>query len=37
VLRRIDLLGRKREEVMGGQRKLHGMELHNLYSAPDLL
>jgi hypothetical protein len=32
VLRRI--FGSKRDEVMGERRKLHGEELHNLYSSP---
>jgi hypothetical protein len=32
VLRRI--FGSKRDEVMGGCRKLHNEELHNLYSSP---
>jgi hypothetical protein len=26
----------KREEVMGGWRKLHNEELHNLYFSPDI-
>jgi hypothetical protein len=33
VLRRI--FGPKRDEVTGEWRKLHGGELHNLYSSPD--
>jgi hypothetical protein len=32
VLRR--LFGSKRDEVIGGCRKLHNEELHNLYSSP---
>jgi hypothetical protein len=32
VLRRI--FGLKRNEVIGGWRKLHNEELHNLYSSP---
>jgi hypothetical protein len=32
VLRRI--FGPKRDEVIGGWRKLHNEELHNLYSSP---
>jgi hypothetical protein len=32
VLRRI--FGLKRDEVMGGWRKVHNWELHNLYSLP---
>jgi hypothetical protein len=32
VLRRI--FGPKRDGVMGGWRKLHNEELHNLYSSP---
>jgi hypothetical protein len=35
VLRRI--LGPKRDEVTGEQRKLHNEELHNLYSSPDII
>jgi hypothetical protein len=34
VLRRI--FGPKRDEVMGEWRKLHDVELHNLYSSPDI-
>jgi hypothetical protein len=34
VLRRI--FGLKRDEVMGGWRKLH-KELHNLYSSPSII
>jgi hypothetical protein len=33
VLRRI--FGLKRDELMGGWRKLHNEELHNLYSLPE--
>jgi hypothetical protein len=33
VLRRI--FGPKRDEVLGGCRKLHNEELHNLYSSPN--
>jgi hypothetical protein len=32
MLRRI--FGPKRDRVMGGWRKLHNEELHNLYSSP---
>jgi hypothetical protein len=32
VLRRI--FGPKRDDVIGGWRKLHNEELHNLYSSP---
>jgi len=32
VLRRI--FGHKREEVVGGWRRLHNEELHNLYASP---
>jgi PAS domain-containing protein len=32
MLRRI--FGLKRDEVIGGRRKLHNEELHNLYSSP---
>jgi hypothetical protein len=35
VLRRI--FGPKRDEVTGQRRKLHGGELHNLYSSPDIV
>jgi hypothetical protein len=35
VLRRI--FGSKRDEVTGGWRKLHNVELHNLYSSPSII
>jgi hypothetical protein len=35
VLRRI--FGPKRDGVMGGWRKLHNEELHNLYSSPNII
>jgi hypothetical protein len=35
VLRRI--FGLKRDGVMGGWRKLHNEELHNLYSLPTIM
>jgi hypothetical protein len=35
VLRRI--FGPKRNEVIGGWRKLHNEELHNLYSSPSII
>jgi hypothetical protein len=35
VLRRIS--GSKREEVGGGQRRLHNEELHNLYASPNII
>jgi hypothetical protein len=35
VLRRI--FGLKRDEMMGGWRKLHNEELHNLYSSPSVI
>jgi hypothetical protein len=35
VLRRI--FGPKREEVIGGWRKLHNEELHNLWSSPNII
>jgi hypothetical protein len=35
VLRRI--FGPKRDEVTGECRKLHNVELHNLYSSPDII
>jgi hypothetical protein len=35
VLRRI--FGPKRNEMIGGWRKLHNEELHNLYSSPSMI
>jgi hypothetical protein len=35
VLRRI--LGQKRDEVIGGWRKLHNEELNNLYCSPSII
>jgi hypothetical protein len=35
VLRRI--FRPKRDEVLGGWRKLHNEELHNLYSSPSII
>jgi hypothetical protein len=35
VLRRI--FGLKRNEVMGGWRKLHTEELHNVYASPSII
>jgi hypothetical protein len=35
VLRRI--FGLKKDEIIGGWRKLHNEELHNLYSLPDIV
>jgi hypothetical protein len=35
VLRRI--FGPKSDEVIGGWRKLHNEELHNLYSSPNII
>jgi hypothetical protein len=35
LLRRI--FGLKRDEVRGGQRKLHNEELHNSYSLPSII
>jgi hypothetical protein len=35
VLRRI--YGLERDEVMGGWKKLHNEELHNLYSSPSII
>jgi hypothetical protein len=35
VLRRI--FGSKREEVVGGWRRLHNEELHKLYASPDTI
>jgi hypothetical protein len=31
------ILGLKKDEVMGGWRKLHNEELHNLYSSPSII
>jgi hypothetical protein len=35
LLRRI--YGRKRDELVGGWKKLHNEELHNLYSSPSII
>jgi hypothetical protein len=35
VLRRI--FGPKRDEVVGGWRRLHNEELHNLYASTDII
>jgi hypothetical protein len=35
VVRRI--FGQKRDEVIGGWRKLHNKEFHNLYSLPSII
>jgi hypothetical protein len=35
VLRRV--LGPKREEVVGGWRRLHNEEIHNLYASPNII
>jgi hypothetical protein len=35
MLRRI--FGPKREEVVGGWRKLHNEELHNIYASPNII
>jgi hypothetical protein len=35
VLRRI--FGARRDEVIGGWRKLHNEELHNLYTSPNII
>jgi hypothetical protein len=35
VLKRI--FGPKRDEVIGGSRKLHNEELHNLHSSPSII
>jgi PAS domain-containing protein len=35
ILRRI--FGSKREEVVGGWRRLHIRELHNLYASPNIV
>jgi hypothetical protein len=31
------IFGPKRDEVIGGWRKLHNVELHNLYSSPSII
>jgi hypothetical protein len=31
------IFGQKRDRVMGGWRKLHNEELHNLYSSPSII
>jgi hypothetical protein len=31
------ILGLKRDEVIGGWRKIHSFELHNLYSSPNII
>jgi hypothetical protein len=31
------IFGRKRDEVIGGWRKLHEEELHNLYCSPSII
>jgi hypothetical protein len=31
------IFGPKRDEVMGGWRKLHNEELHNMYSSPSII
>jgi hypothetical protein len=35
ILRRI--FGPKRDQVMGGWRKLHNEELHNMYYSPSII
>jgi hypothetical protein len=35
VLKRI--LGPNRDETMGGWRKLHNLELHNVHSSPNVI
>jgi hypothetical protein len=31
------IFGPKRDEIVGGWRKLHNEELHNLYSSPNII
>jgi hypothetical protein len=31
------IFGLKREEVVGGWRKLHNEELHNIYTSPNII
>jgi hypothetical protein len=35
MLRRI--FGPKREEVLGGWKRLHNEEIHNLYASPNII
>jgi hypothetical protein len=37
LLRRKLVFGPKRNEVIGGLRKLHNEELHNLYGSPSII
>jgi hypothetical protein len=37
VLRKIYVFGSKRDEVIGGWRRLHYKELHNLYCSPSII
>jgi hypothetical protein len=30
------IFGRKRDEIVGGWRKMHNEELHNFYSSPNI-
>jgi hypothetical protein len=30
------IFGSKRDEIVGGWRKLHNVELHNLYDSPNI-
>jgi hypothetical protein len=31
------IFGQKRDEIVGGWRKLHNEKLHNLYSSPNII
>jgi hypothetical protein len=31
------IVGPSRDEIIGGWRKLHNEELHNVYSSPDII
>jgi hypothetical protein len=37
ALRRIHVFGPKRDEVIGGWRKQHNEDLHNIYSSPSVI
>jgi hypothetical protein len=37
MLYNVYIFGCKRDEVTGEWRKLHSVELHNLYSSPDII
>jgi hypothetical protein len=37
VQRNVRVFGSEREDVKGGLRKFHEVELHDLYSLPDII